>query len=145
MKVYVAGSSRDLARIKANMARLRQAGIEITHDWVSLVENVGAANPHDASKAQRDAWALADLQGALDADLVWLCVGAEASWGAGFEIGFCLAYKRNVIASGPTKNSIFFVYTYEYKTDDEAFEAILDAAQRVDAFRAGQVGPRGAA
>lgn len=147
MKVYVAGSSRDLPRIKRNMERLREAGIEITHDWVTEIEKVGAANPHEASTAQRDLWARADLQGAYDADLVWLCVGDDASWGAGFEVGYCAALGRTVVTSGPTKNSIFFVYTYEYPNDDEAFEGIIDTARRIDAYRAGlkATGPRGAA
>lgn len=67
-KVYVAGSSKEMPRVKRVMEMLRGAGYEITFDWVAEIERVGNANPADLS--QRKKSALSDVEGVLDADVI---------------------------------------------------------------------------
>ncbi len=71
MLIYVAGSSKDIARCESVIARLRALGHEISFDWPSHIR----ANPGGANVGSDDVLEEAAelcLQGALDADLVWV-------------------------------------------------------------------------
>lgn len=119
--VYVAGSSAQLDRVKSVMVQLRALGHKVTHDWPSLVEAVGTANPPDAELNQRRAWATEDLDGVYEADVLWLLMPAnEPSFGAGVEFGYALARGLPIVVSGCHSASIFTALAVCYDRDDQA-------------------------
>ena len=126
-KVYVAASSRELARAEGAIQALRDLGHEVTHDWPRMVRAVGEANPADADDVLRLQWAEEDLLGIRAADTFWLLMPDYGGFGAGVELGYALGnllgYVR-VIVSGQHTNSIFTVYADAvYPTDLAALKA----------------------
>ena len=107
LKVYLAGSSRELDDVKRYMAALRDAGIEITADWVAAIEAAGDANPAD-DEVRRKA-SDADLDGVDDADIVWLMVPREGSAGAWVELGYAIAHAKTIVVSGEYRKCTFTV------------------------------------
>lgn len=129
MKVYVAGSSKELGRVKAAIQLLRDYGHEVTHDWPALVEQVGSANP-DVDDDTRARWAWADLRGVADAKALWLLVPAVDGGGAYFESGYLLGMQMNegfgdrlMVASGACHKSIFTsLFNNTFASDLEALD-----------------------
>lgn len=122
MRVYVAASSKQLDRARAAMAQLRAAGHTVTHDWPTIIEARGTANPLDATDDERWDWAIDDLEGVKAADVLWFLVPAEEGAGAFVELGYALAIKKPVICSGAYARSIFTAMTVCYDRDDLAFD-----------------------
>lgn len=100
MKVYVAGAwVEQWERARPMIARLREAGIEITHDWTVAEQRVGADGKalvdSDISPIERAEHARNDLLGVLLADVVLLLApngdGACGSW---VELGAALAARE---------------------------------------------------
>ncbi len=121
-KVYVAASSLQMDRARDVMAQLRAAGHEVVHDWCSIIEARGVANPSDSTQDERWDWAIDDLQGVKRADVLWLLVPAEEGAGAFVELGYALALGKPVIASGAYLRSIFTAMAACYDRDDIAFK-----------------------
>jgi len=125
-RVYVAGSSDEIERAERNIAVLRALStpahpIEVVSTWPSLIKAVGAANPADASTADRKAWSLADVAELERATILWLLAPTVgAGRGAYFELGYALALGMTIIASGPTTQSIFPSLGMEFQTDQQA-------------------------
>lgn len=120
MRIYVAGSSRQLERVKAAMAALRSLGHTITHDWVALVEEYGEANPVDAATSTMRRWAADDLAGVYNADMVWLLMPETEGFGAAVEMGYAIAHGVPVIVSGAHARSVFTSLASCYDRDDLA-------------------------
>jgi hypothetical protein len=127
MKIYVAGSSRELERAEAAIAACRALGHKITVDWPAAMR----ANPadHELSPADQEHYARLDIRGVLEADLVWLLIPdrANPSAGAWFEAGVAHAAAmfsqkpRRTIASGVVGGYIFArVLDAVYETDAAA-------------------------
>lgn len=133
MKVYIAAASAEIARAERVAAKLTSAGIEVTSSWMANVRKVGAANPRDASREQRRAWANGCLAEVAKSDVVLLLmppIGTEtigAYWEAGFALGDIsqTGLDRRIVISGDTKRSVFSALGEEYETDDEAIQAII--------------------
>jgi hypothetical protein len=123
VKVYVAGSSKQLDRVKHWMDKLQAAGHTVTHDWPSLIEAVGSANPPDATRDECWDWAIDDLKGVRDAEVLWFLVPETEGAGAWVELGYALARQIPVVCSGVWSRSIFTSMTTCYDRDDLAFEA----------------------
>lgn len=128
MKVYVAGSSGELFRVRRAMDRLREAGVAITFDWTREVELVGTANPKGATKADRIGWAKADLSGVANADLLLVLVSPDPARGAYYEAGYAKANGVPTIFAGETTQSIFCSLGAEFAEDDEAVKFITAMA-----------------
>lgn len=122
MRVYVAGSSRQLGRVRAAMERLKAAGHTVVHDWPTIIEAQGEANPADATQDERWDWAIDDLAGVKAADCLWFLVPAEEGAGAFVELGYALAIGKPVICSGTYQRSIFTSMAVCYDRDDQAFD-----------------------
>jgi hypothetical protein len=139
-RVYVAGSSLQLERVKAAMTALRTAGHTVTHDWVAAVEAAGSAHPVDATEDQKTAWARDDLRGIVEAEVFWLLMPSQMSFGATFELGYAVCesfyrfmFKRaapatttalRVVVSGVWGGHIFDSLVHaQYDRDDHALEA----------------------
>lgn len=131
MKVYVAGSSREMARARSAMERLRALDIEVTSTWIESIERAGDANPRQALKDDRRAWSRECLDGVAAADVLWLLAPAlgAPTCGAWVELGYAVATDKTVIASGDVMASIFTaVSLVEYSDDDDALAMIVRMA-----------------
>jgi hypothetical protein len=123
--VYVAGSSNELPRVKRFIEAVVARGHTVTHDWPAEVEEVGNANPLDASLKQRRTWASADLHGVAAADLVVVLMPeGAASFGAGVEFGYALERGIPIVVSGQYLKSIFTAFATCYEHDDEVLERL---------------------
>lgn len=131
MKVYVAGSSRELPRAKRVIAALRERGITVTHDWPAQIEAVGEANPVDASDEQRFTWAWDCLEALQDAECSLFLLPETETTGMWVELGYALSMPKTVFMAGEHA-SIFTAtvdYTQRAANDDVAVEWIAEMAQ----------------
>lgn len=103
MKIYVAGSSKDIDRCEAMVAACRAMGLEITVDWVAVMR---ASPPDSACDATYlETCARNDIRGVKEADVVWV-VGPSVSkpstgcWG---ELTAALALGKPVLYSAPPR------------------------------------------
>lgn len=131
MKVYLAGSSADIARAKHWHQRLVEAGIEVTSTWIANVEKVGEANPRDANHVQRSFWSGDCVHQVMSAGVLWLLAPPidRPTRGAWIEFGIAMAVGVRVVCSGDTKQSIFCALAEEHATDEDAFVAIVELAK----------------
>lgn len=136
MRIYLAGSSAELDRCRLWDQRLRTAGIEVVSTWIANVLAVGEANPRDATREQRAAWAREDLEQIGHADHLWV-LWPERLSAALIEFGFVLGsvpltwrIDGQISISGDTKRSIFCALGREYPSDEAAFAALVSEAGR---------------
>ena len=92
LRVYVAGGAGERAACGVWIARLREAGVCVTHDWT------GDAAWHGGTVAER---AAADLDGVRRCDLLWYLAPADKSEGSSGELCAALVLGKVVVASGP--------------------------------------------
>jgi len=130
--VYVAGSSAEIERARAVMAKLRERGIHVSSTWPEIVAAEGGiANPRDASVEDKKKWALTDVQQAISSQVLWLLMPqGPHSFGAAFEYGFFLALcpedEAVHVVSGDHKRTIFTAFSLCFDNDDEALEKICE-------------------
>lgn len=133
-RVYIAAASTpdEMLRVERCARALAEVGIEITSTWPTVIGQVGATNPRNASVGDRRAWSAQDLSEVANADALWLLCppSGAATRGAWCEMGYAWAKGRLVIASGDTKQTIFTALGAEYDTDDEALHALALVAER---------------
>jgi hypothetical protein len=142
-KIYVAGASAQIELIEIFIAKLKEAGWEITFDWTVKVREVGNASPDDPD-VRRDA-ALADLDGVRRAKVLWLVQpdATSTSTGAWVELGSALerrALAENhpdtphgvgvetvfVVVSGSSKKCIFSdLADMRFLSHDDALDYLL--------------------
>lgn len=102
------------------MNAVRDLGYSVTHDWVSIIEDRGSANPTDATVEQRKAWAKDDLAGVEAADVLWLLMPAEGGLGQFWEAGYAQALRKPIVVSGCYERTIFTAGCRCYTTDHDA-------------------------
>lgn len=117
MRVYVAGSSRELPRVRWAMDEIRAIGGTITEDWASKVERQLADGMTDADLSEhvRSEAVEACLNGVRAADVFWLLAPPDTapSRGAWVELGYALGLRRAgahlaiVASGGHARRSIF--------------------------------------
>lgn len=106
MRIYIAGASAERTMIATFMAAVRQAGGEITFDWVKAIEEANKLDS-DLTHSEATECALLDLQGVDDADLLWHVIPTNNSKGSWVEYGYALAKNKPVITSGARNGCIF--------------------------------------
>lgn len=145
MEIYVAGASKEMERVKRVMKQIREAGHEITFDWVAEVEKVGMANPSDL--AQRKASARSDVDGVIDADVILVLHPAPGVPTAGmwFEMGVQFGYLMARAEDEEADNEVFdlswflaeyptFIsYEKEIATGPCIFDALFETKPILDA------------
>lgn len=144
MKIYIAGSSKDIDRCERMVSAVRALGIDITVDWVAIMR----ASPPDSAcdadhlaKCARD-----DIRGVKEADIVWV-VGPSVSrpstgcWG---ELTAALALGKPVLYSEPPADAltgqsaptpqfcIFTVLTERFKSDEDVLAHLVFRAAEFD-------------
>lgn len=112
MKIYVAASSKELARAIRIMNALRERGHEITYDWTVPMRELGP----DAGLTveQRGLYAAKDSKGIEDADVFWQLIPTTPSSGAWWELGYACGLRNGggniplvVVVSGDANRCIF--------------------------------------
>lgn len=137
---YLAASSADISRAKLWRDKLVANGVNVVSTWIETVEQVGNANPRNATTAQRHGWSLDDLVQIDKAYVFWFLVPPMTSptRGAWLEFGYAInrfwfvsdkMTKPVCIASGDTKQSIFCALATEFETDEQAFEHVVAVAR----------------
>jgi hypothetical protein len=107
MRVYVAGRTTDLDRVRNAQRLFESAGHEITCDWTMQVDYF-TSNPDQLDDINKRACASGDLEGVLSADLVCVMMNGGMC-GSYIEIGAALAAGKNVWLVGkPERDSVFF-------------------------------------
>lgn len=129
MKVYVAGASSErVERAKVVMAAIREAGLEVTHDWT-----IGMTGSPDSSLSQEDRAKFAedDIQGVLDADVIAFLAPLKGnqSTGAWVEFGIAIGLDKPVFASGDLERSIFCERAIQFPSDAALVHALARAAK----------------
>ena len=91
VKVYVAGSSHpdEHERVHRVFNLVKEhAYLQLTYDWLKVIERVGASAPTNISQEQRVAYAMEDLEAVHTSDIFWyLQPDGPPSMGASFEFG----------------------------------------------------------
>jgi hypothetical protein len=128
MKIYVASAFTNKAVVQHWQAKLREIGVAITHDWTTAEAPPGPGGELTMPLEEQQKHALADVQGVLAADLVWIIAPETGGCGCWFEMG--LAYgdvdggvPRRIVVSGP-RRTIFTSLVGHFTTHEEAFEVI---------------------
>ena len=132
LRVYVAGGASERAACGVWIRRLREEGVEVTHDWTG---DAGWEDPAP-SPAMLAAAAMGDLDGVRRADVLWYVAPADKSEGSAAELGAALAWGKRVIVSGPWDGlgRIFPGLAGErYAGHEEGFAGVVRAAGRVGA------------
>lgn len=128
MKIYLAASSADVERARRWHRQLIDTGMAVTSSWLEIIDQVGDANPREASKWQRFKWADNDLREIAESHALWFLVPTtdKPTRGAWIEFGYARACGPELllISSGDTKQSIFCALGEEFETDEQAFERI---------------------
>lgn len=144
--VYLAGSSKDLGRVRLMAERLSTLGtVSFPHPWWTF-----AGIGHDAglSKAQRRAVSLECRTRIVEADLFWLLYptfGCHSSCHA--EYGYALATSafhehhapNKLIVSGPSSSSVAFCddeWATRFDGDEAAFQVAVSYAEMLSSWRA---------
>ncbi len=138
MKIYIAGSSKDIERCEMWRDRCIGLGIEITEDWMSVMR--ASPNEQLLDHERLVACAAADLRGVEDADYVWLLAppGTKPSAGCWSELAWAFARGVPAVYSPPSgERPQFCIFTALLPpqalcaSDDEAF-AKLESALRIE-------------
>lgn len=118
-KIYVAGATKEVERVRTVQGYCRTAGHEITFDWTDGLEaqTVAEVDMFD-EHARTLAWRC--LDGVLDADVVVFCVPKfQPTRGAWVEFGYAVAKKRGIVILGEASRvSIFCRLGHSFVRDD---------------------------
>lgn len=129
LRVYVAGASSERTdTIRPLLTRLRDHGVEVTHDWT-----VCPGYDRPSSSSERAQWALEDLEGVRRADVVWYVAPQNPSEGSHAELGAALALRKRLLVSGPhalRHSRIFTLLGQHHETHDSALLAIVHGLVR---------------
>jgi nucleoside 2-deoxyribosyltransferase len=108
-EIYVAGRTSMIEEVRIVQSQCVAAGHTITHDWTTVVEEVGGAadEKHVPAKKQQE-YAGWDMEGVHDADLVIMVCGPNLC-GTLIEFGMALAWGKPIwIVGTPERESVFF-------------------------------------
>jgi hypothetical protein len=123
--VYVAGSCKEIPRVRLAQDYLRERGVTITHDWtVDVTEAGGESNPAEATDRQKRTWANRDLTAIDEADACLFLGTQKPSPGMHVELGYAIG-SCNVLVWAGHQPSIFNHLCHFVFLDD------LDACDRV--------------
>lgn len=135
MKVYISSGSSEAETAAHYVAKLREAGIQITFDWsAKVLESRAAGNAdqigrvdHVLSDNERKIAKAADLTAVMDADIFWYIVPKRASFGAGVEYREAEYEDIPIVVSGDFKQSLFTVDAeHSFAEHDDALAWILN-------------------
>jgi len=88
--LYLASASREAAVVAHHIGRLRRAGFSITHDWTESVLHPSNRGDSFLTKDDRIFRSLADAQGVLAADCLWILAPFTDSKRCWVELGIAI-------------------------------------------------------
>ena len=99
MRVYVAGSSREVPRIRGIQAAIRELGGHITFDWTPSIERAIRLGISEEALADNEAEAIAhtDYEGVFSASTLFLAAPEAQTKGAWCELGFAHGIIRTLL------------------------------------------------
>jgi hypothetical protein len=111
VKVYVAGSSAEIARAKYVIAKLRAAGIEVPGDWPAIIDAHGGKANAGLTNEERLAAAVVCLEHATTCDVFLLLVPHTNTVGAWVELGAAVEAGRRCVMSGTPADTGCSIFT----------------------------------
>ena len=144
MKLYIAGSSKELDRAAAWIERAKLAGLTITFDWTVPIREKGSGNA--LPFLEKRGYAAVDMRAIREADIFWFLAPIDhitfgGVWEFGFACGMDHAHARVrepdpsgvvvhpmlLVLSGPKKDAHIFTTLADahFENDEDAFEYIL--------------------
>lgn len=119
MKVYIAGSSRELARVRAVADAIdAMPDMEITERWWVGAEAWAGLDSEQSDKAAKKA-ALSCIGGVSGADVLVMLMPSTASGGSMVELGLALGLGTPIIVSDTVKHRTVFCSLAEHVVSDE--------------------------
>lgn len=120
LSVYLAGASRELARVKRYAKVLEESGlVRITYRWWEAVEAQGVGRDHELTREQQAEHAQNDLDAVGEAHLVWCLWPDGPSAGVPLEYGYALALSTDwpvrLVVSGEKSSSCIFTALAHYR------------------------------
>lgn len=133
--IYVAGASAELDLVRGYIARLRDAGHEITFDWTGEVAQWGSSAAA-LTEEQRRGLAKKDIDAIMAAEVFWLLVPSAVTQGAWIELGVALTRARlrgveevgfvgPVVVSGSDACIFTLLADKRFETHDEALAFLV--------------------
>lgn len=109
MRFYVAGRFQNYLQCRYVMDRLKEQGHAITYDWTRTpaFDEHGHPRSERCTHAENVNYAWKDLAGVREADILVLLADASLA-GAYIEMGYALAFERDVYVVSPSRQTIFF-------------------------------------
>lgn len=134
LKVYVIGSSdpSERERVRSAMDAISATpGLQLSHDWLKVVQEAGSANA-GLTHEQRKTAADDDLTGIARANAVLFLAPTTVTRGAWLELGAALGmfHSSRVVCAGNTEQSIFCALGTEVATDAEALDYLRGLAAK---------------
>lgn len=102
MKIYVAGKTQDVEKVRTIMRIVKRLGHEITHDWTvkldqAMLDRQRVEMTETGRELQEREMAIADREGVRDADVLLIVSSEHALVGALIEAGMALGLGKQVI------------------------------------------------
>lgn len=121
MRLYVAGASAELSRVKYIMNAVKLKRHQISHDWTVLVEQ--NLKKRITNEKRLNAGANRDFLGVCTCDALIFVTPLEKSTGAWVELGIALALCKPIHVVGTNLDSCFFFrstadFTFYHDTTD---------------------------
>jgi nucleoside 2-deoxyribosyltransferase len=136
MKIYVAGSTKQMEAVRGISRVVKDLGNEITFDWTERVEQLGDAHVNPVPHEARREGAYLDREGIKEADglIVWLtpeCLGTliEIGMACVWEIPTLLLCPHALEDSEAIRTSIFYDMdhiTWESLNEGERMDIIIN-------------------
>lgn len=125
-KVYVAGSTKEIPRVKKVQDFVRGKGWNITFDWTGAAGEIKTERPW----VKGAEISTNEIRACQDADLtIVLCPVVSTGLGCWIELGATLASDKKVWIVEPQKDSVFWEHpdVREFVSEADLFEAIASA------------------
>lgn len=133
-RVYLAGASRELARVMPMVERLESSGlVTLTHRWFDAVASCGVGRDHELTREQAAQHAENDLAGVRTAEIFWCLWPQNQSIGFAIEFGTAMALRIPTVVTGPTAHACIFsaLATYRDSSDEHGLVETVRRAELI--------------
>jgi nucleoside 2-deoxyribosyltransferase len=130
VRLYIAGASLELLRLRAEAIKLTAAGHDITSRWLRTMTEGSQGTAPELSRQEVEAEARADLEDIAGSDAVVMYVPLDRadlrmhSGGRHVEVGFGIALGKKIVVVGKPEN-IFERCATTVPTTEAALNLVL--------------------
>lgn len=125
MNLYLASPYANASTVKFWIARLREKGVVITHDWTPSDDPHTHLPELELAIVRQHEIASEDLKGVDDAEVVWVISAPTGGTGCWIEMGYAFARGKLVVLSGPRRTIFTSRADCVFESHEAAFEHIL--------------------